>query len=696
MGNGCNSLKSVLIHEKNKQKEEEPEIPEIKILVVGDNFVGKTSFIQRFVNDTFFTDYKPTKEVEITSLIKNINVPKYGLVKVQMWEVPGYEKVDVRRNYYADSNAVVVVIDSSIDTSASFISGAWWKEDVERNYCITKMENRVHTDDNGTERLVREKTLVKSPTRDLPILLIGNKFDLVSSSAFSNDKKPSVEELVSEKTNEVDEQDVSKKDTTELVEGDSTTKETVDEHEIAEKDSTKENYVGTEDSFNKSSKETNKVDKQDVIKKDTTELVEGDSATKETKDKHEVAEKHSTKEKKIETENSVNKSSKKANKVDEQDKCENDENELVASELVNSATLEIVETHSTKENNSDGKGDPINESKVVNEDNKEETDQTNSSTDRINGVQFDEEPKVNLKEKEMNTYLENYVEEFELFASDQGFVSSILVSSSSPQGGASDAVQSLIRRALVRCPQTARTRTTLSLVGNCSGGPDKWELFNIQEVGVDEIDDMLRQGIPLIEEGEKLRENFKNAINLFKKACTENTESEKQLNTEECIDWLKMRVKVPLKPKKENNKREKETDLSFERNSKLIMVNVGNFFQLGVASDLTGDIIGSSMLDEDVISVLKIFNHQVWKYCNEVINKSDIIEKSLLRIIDQLAFHEENLWEKSSDYQQQQVTFMTSSITRDKTKVRGLLCDVKDTKSDVIKLRARVRAAVLF
>lgn len=29
----------------------------------------------------------------------------------------------------------------------------------------------------------------------------------------------------------------------------------------------------------------------------------------------------------------------KANKVDEQDKCENDENELVASELVNSATL---------------------------------------------------------------------------------------------------------------------------------------------------------------------------------------------------------------------------------------------------------------------------------------------------------------------------------------------------------------------
>ena len=40
-----------------------------------------------------------------------------------------------------------------------------------------------------------------------------------------------------------------------------------------------------------------------------------------------------------------------------------------------------------------------------------------------------------------------------------------------------------------------------------------------QEVGVDEIDDMLRQGIPLIEEGEKLIENFKNAINMFKKVC---------------------------------------------------------------------------------------------------------------------------------------------------------------------------------
>ena len=49
-----------------------------------------------------------------------------------------------------------MVIDSSIDTSASFMSGAWWKEDIERNYCITKMENCVHTDDNGTEHLVRE------------------------------------------------------------------------------------------------------------------------------------------------------------------------------------------------------------------------------------------------------------------------------------------------------------------------------------------------------------------------------------------------------------------------------------------------------------------------------------------------------------------------------------------------------------
>jgi len=681
MGNGCNSLKSVLIHEKNEQKEKEPEIPEIKILVVGDNFVGKTSFIQRFVNDTFFIDYKPTKEVEITSLIKNINVPKYGLVKVQMWEVPGHEKVDVRRSYYADSNAVVVVIDSSIDTSASFMSGAWWKEDIERNYCITKMENCVHTDDNGTEHLVREKTLVKSPTRDLPILLIGNKFDLVSPSAVTKKTKPSVEEPISGETNKVNEQDIFKKDKTESVKEISITQETIDQHEITEKPSTNENYVENENSVNESSKETNEIDEQDVSKKLTKEIVEENSIKQE---------KHFTKENYVETEDSGNKSSKKANKVVEQDKCEQDKKELVASDSATLDKLESVETHSTKETNTNGKGDLINESKIVVEDYKEEADQTNSLKDHLNRVQFEEPKETSLREKEINTYLENYVEEFELFASDQGFVSSILVSSSSPQGGASDAVQSLIRRALVRCPQTSGTRTTLSLVGNCSGGPDKWELFNIQEVGVDEIDDMLRQGIPLIEEGEKLIENFKNAINIFKKACSENSKAEKQLNTEECIDWLKMRVKVSFKTKKENEEIEKETD------SKLIMVNVGNFFQLGVASDLTGDIIGSSMLDDDVISVLKIFNHQVWKYCNEVINKSDIVEKSLLRIIDQLAFHEENLWEKSSEYQQQQVTFMTSSITRDKTKLRGLLCDVKDTKSDVIKLRARVRAAVLF
>ena len=58
----------MLVHERIEQNEKELELPEIKILVVGDNFVGKTSVIQRFVNDTFCTEYNPTKEVEITRL----------------------------------------------------------------------------------------------------------------------------------------------------------------------------------------------------------------------------------------------------------------------------------------------------------------------------------------------------------------------------------------------------------------------------------------------------------------------------------------------------------------------------------------------------------------------------------------------------------------------------------------------------
>ena len=44
--------------------------------------------------------------------------------------------------------------------SASFTTGAWWKDDVEKNYCATKMENRVHVDDKGIESLVRELVVV--------------------------------------------------------------------------------------------------------------------------------------------------------------------------------------------------------------------------------------------------------------------------------------------------------------------------------------------------------------------------------------------------------------------------------------------------------------------------------------------------------------------------------------------------------
>lgn len=67
-----------------------------KVIVIGDPTVGKTSFVQRYVQNTYRKDYKGTVGVDFA--LKIIKLADGQTVKLQLWDIAG-------GIYYAEQTA---------------------------------------------------------------------------------------------------------------------------------------------------------------------------------------------------------------------------------------------------------------------------------------------------------------------------------------------------------------------------------------------------------------------------------------------------------------------------------------------------------------------------------------------------------------------------------------------------------------
>lgn len=58
-----------------------------KVIIIGDPTVGKTSYVQRYVQDSFKRDYKGTVGVDFA--LKIIKWSENQTVKLQLWDIAG-------------------------------------------------------------------------------------------------------------------------------------------------------------------------------------------------------------------------------------------------------------------------------------------------------------------------------------------------------------------------------------------------------------------------------------------------------------------------------------------------------------------------------------------------------------------------------------------------------------------------------
>lgn len=121
-----------------------------KIVLLGHFGVGKTSLMNRFIDDTFSEEYKVTLGVQIQK--KEVELKSAKKVPLIIWDVEGNTSVkNARLSYLLGSNGFILVFDATrIDTFSEL------NEDIE---------------------------FLKEHYPDAKIKVIGNKIDLVAKQS---------------------------------------------------------------------------------------------------------------------------------------------------------------------------------------------------------------------------------------------------------------------------------------------------------------------------------------------------------------------------------------------------------------------------------------------------------------------------------------------------------------------------------
>ncbi|KAM6924369.1 ras-related protein Rab-7L1-like [Xenentodon cancila] len=100
----------------------------LKILIVGNGNVGKSSFVHRYVSGKFSGSYKMSVGVDFS--VKVLHWSNEEKVRLQLWDIAGQERfISMSRIYYKGSLGCVVMFD--VTNSSSFLSCRHWKQDLD-------------------------------------------------------------------------------------------------------------------------------------------------------------------------------------------------------------------------------------------------------------------------------------------------------------------------------------------------------------------------------------------------------------------------------------------------------------------------------------------------------------------------------------------------------------------------------------
>ena len=100
----------------------------IKVIILGDSYVGKSSLINRLINNKF-VELSNTLSIEYHTYVISINGYK---IRMQIWDTAGQEKFNsLISNYYKNTDVAIFVY--SIDKEESFQNLEMWFKHLKDN-----------------------------------------------------------------------------------------------------------------------------------------------------------------------------------------------------------------------------------------------------------------------------------------------------------------------------------------------------------------------------------------------------------------------------------------------------------------------------------------------------------------------------------------------------------------------------------
>ena len=149
-----------MISSESKQKAKKGS-KDIKIIIVGNSGTGKTSFVNKYINNKFAQTYSPTIASQFSYKIVKI---KEKIYRVQFWDIAGQDKNPETTGIFC-KNTKGIILCCEVNKIQSREDTIKWKESIERNINLEK----------------------------IPIILVENKCDLLGENESKYNKN--LEEL---------------------------------------------------------------------------------------------------------------------------------------------------------------------------------------------------------------------------------------------------------------------------------------------------------------------------------------------------------------------------------------------------------------------------------------------------------------------------------------------------------------------
>ena len=106
---------------------------DIKVVLLGEPGIGKTSIISRFTSDAFQEDVISSTSAQF--YIKSIDFPDMKKsLNFQIWDTAGQERFhSLAKLFYRDAKVICLVYDISVKTSFENMISYWYESEVKKN-----------------------------------------------------------------------------------------------------------------------------------------------------------------------------------------------------------------------------------------------------------------------------------------------------------------------------------------------------------------------------------------------------------------------------------------------------------------------------------------------------------------------------------------------------------------------------------